>query len=356
MKNKFELALTIFFALTIIILSQTSSAQNTSNAETSKTSNTQNQQENQNTEDGKILQESVRILGIKEGSGDNFLPPPMTNKEAEEKIGISNTQDNPVSAIGTDPESESNKLPAPGEDPQTQKKKETDELGQPEAPPASVEPEKVKTIVPPEASYKHGWYPIQLSLFNPVQIFDDKKNIHGFRLGLLYAKNNQVDGFDIPSAGFGQSKGFNGLQVGCAGASDEFNGCQIVAFATSSREFRGMQVAVFQIQDKDIKTFNGFRLDGIGIYTEIKDMNGFLFSGILGVCNKINGFHCGYISKAEQTNGVQMCGAFNESEELNGIQIGLINFTNDLEGFQLGLFNISPNNWLPLSIGINFGF
>ncbi|MBT8387148.1 MAG: hypothetical protein KJO12_07020, partial [Ignavibacteria bacterium] len=39
--------------------------------------------------------------------------------------------------------------------------------------------------------------PIQLSLFNPIQIFPESSSIAGFRFNLIYGKNANVTGLDL---------------------------------------------------------------------------------------------------------------------------------------------------------------
>jgi len=39
--------------------------------------------------------------------------------------------------------------------------------------------------------------PIQLSLFNPIQIVPEGESVNGIRLNLIYTKNANVTGFDM---------------------------------------------------------------------------------------------------------------------------------------------------------------
>ncbi|HQO41156.1 MAG TPA: hypothetical protein PK986_11850, partial [Spirochaetota bacterium] len=46
-------------------------------------------------------------------------------------------------------------------------------------------------------SEESEWTPLQLALFNPVQIFDEKCNVYGLRLNLIYGVNSDLYGIDI---------------------------------------------------------------------------------------------------------------------------------------------------------------
>ena len=61
--------------------------------------------------------------------------------------------------------------------------------------------------------------PIQLSLFNPIQIVPESQSISGFRLNLIYGKNVNVTGFDLGLVN--QSTGFQmGVQFGALNLTD----------------------------------------------------------------------------------------------------------------------------------------
>ncbi len=61
--------------------------------------------------------------------------------------------------------------------------------------------------------------PIQLSLFNPVQIVPESNSISGFRFNLVYGKNVNVSGFDLGLVN--QTTGIqSGVQWGAVNLTD----------------------------------------------------------------------------------------------------------------------------------------
>jgi len=117
--------------------------------------------------------------------------------------------------------------------------------------------------------------PIQLALFNPVQIVPENNSIEGLRISLIYGKNNNVSGFDW---GFVSSTTGNqvGIQWGGVGLNDgNFNGWQNNFVSITKGNFLGLQ--------------------------------------------------SGFVSyNAGKVNGLQFS-VFNYAATLNGLQLGLIN-------------------------------
>ena len=56
----------------------------------------------------------------------------------------------------------------------------------------------------------------QFSVFNPVQLVDEKENVAGLRLTLLYGKNADISGIDL-GLGITHSKNITGIQIGGIG-------------------------------------------------------------------------------------------------------------------------------------------
>lgn len=117
--------------------------------------------------------------------------------------------------------------------------------------------------------------PIQLALFNPVQIVPESNSIKGLRINLIYGKNARMTGFDW---GFVNHTTSNqvGIQWGFVGYTEgNFNGWQ-----------------------------NNFVSFTKGLFT---------------------GLQTGFVSyNSSKVNGLQFS-VFNYAETLNGIQLGLIN-------------------------------
>jgi hypothetical protein len=144
--------------------------------------------------------------------------------------------------------------------------------------------------------------PIQLSLWDPVQIFDNTTAIEGFRLNLLYGVNTDVTGLDIGLVNRATGT-VKGVQWGLVSMAADFTGWQTNWAANI--------------------------VDG--------EMVG-LQSGSL-------------YNKTTTAKGVQL-GLVNHNDSFEGFQLGLVNVTNTLHGLQIGLLNVvsSREKWKYLPI------
>jgi uncharacterized protein YjbI with pentapeptide repeats len=142
------------------------------------------------------------------------------------------------------------------------------------------------------AEAKNEREPIQLALFDPIQIFNNKKSIHGLRLNLIYTKNKDIKGADI------------GWLLNSA-----------------SRDVIGFETGLVNIVERN---FVGAQLSGLSL-----------------VNNNVTG---------AQLSGV------NITENLtHGLAIGFVNITGRLKGLQIGLININKAK-APLYIFPFFNF
>ena len=181
---------------------------------------------------------------------------------------------------------------------------------------------------------QEGHKPIQIALFNPVQVVNQDLSVHGFRLDILYGENQDMVGFDV-------------------GIVNKTNGIQ-----------RGAQVGIVSITEGE---FNGFRANFVNIGGG--QMNGYA-NGTVNVIGGGNGWINGYVNilednytglltgivnvqSAKQFKGA-MLGLVNVVEshkevkngkkrKRKGTQIGLVNITESMKGVQIGLVNINKN-------------
>ncbi len=133
--------------------------------------------------------------------------------------------------------------------------------------------------------------PINVALFNPVQIFPEDNSIKGFRLNLIYGKNVSMVGFDLGLVNHISTGGFTGLQWGLVNLCDG--------------DFVGMQGGLLNLSKKNVE-----------------------------------GFQYGWYNTGDYVNGFQL-GLVNTAETMKGLQIGLINFIKT--GGQFPVFPIV--NW-----------
>jgi hypothetical protein len=135
--------------------------------------------------------------------------------------------------------------------------------------------------------------PIQLSLFNPIQIVPEGESVNGIRLNLIYTKNANVTGFDMGLVN--QTTGSQlGVQWGGVNLTDGgFTGWQSGFVNISGGNFVGLQTSMVN-------------------------------------------YHTGHF---------------------NGLQFSFVNYAATIEGLQLGLINIiGSGGFLPVFPIFNFDF
>ncbi len=91
--------------------------------------------------------------------------------------------------------------------------------------------------------------PIQLALFNPVQIIPEHESISGFRLSLLYGRNANMTGLDwgLVTKTTGN---LSGVQWGFVGLVDgDSEGWQDNAVSITNGSFKGLQMGIYNYAD-----------------------------------------------------------------------------------------------------------
>jgi hypothetical protein len=148
----------------------------------------------------------------------------------------------------------------------------------------------------------HAASPIQLSLFDPIQIVKSDQDVKGFRFNLLYGYNQNVTGVDL-------------------GLVNRVGG-----------DFVGFQYG----------TVNWGEGNGKGLSW--------------GIVNYYAGDYVGWQSAAVNYTGGRFKGfqhgVFNYAAKMRGFQLGIWNQTESLYGLQIGLININsagdPLNFFPI--------
>jgi hypothetical protein len=135
--------------------------------------------------------------------------------------------------------------------------------------------------------------PINIALFNPVQIFPEDNSIAGLRINLIYGKNVSMVGLDWGLANHIGTGGFTGLQWGLANICDG--------------NFVGVQ------------------------------------GGLLNLSNKnVEGFQYGW---------------YNTGDYVSGFQLGLVNSAGSMKGLQIGIINIiKTGGQFPVFPIVNWSF
>ena len=135
--------------------------------------------------------------------------------------------------------------------------------------------------------------PIQLSLFNPIQIVPESESVSGFRFNLIYGKNANVTGLDL------------GLVNQTTGKEE---GVQWGGVNLTDGGFTGWQASFVNVS----------KGSSVGLQT--------------GTVN----YHMGHF---------------------NGLQFSIVNYAATLKGLQLGIINIiGEGGFLPVFPIFNFDF
>lgn len=148
--------------------------------------------------------------------------------------------------------------------------------------------------------------PINLSLFDPVQIVERRADIKGFRFNFAYGVNRRLKGFDVGLVNR-LNGGLKGIQIG----------------------------AVNWVEGRMVGIQGGWV--------------SYLGSGFEGAQLSVGNY-------AIKGRGIQL-GAVNYARTMSGLQIGFVNIAERLvDGLQIGLFNIAKNGFLPIFVFLNFQF
>lgn len=166
----------------------------------------------------------------------------------------------------------------------------------------------VLTVAPVAARAQEK--PINLALVAPIQIVPVEESVSAFRFSLIYGRNQSVRYADLGLVNHTDVKN-EGVQLGVIGIGADFSGLQM--------NFGGAY---------DTGFLNGVQLSGLANW-------------------------------AESGEGVMAAGAFNGTQQFEGLQIALVNYAKDLRGVQVGLINIIVSGGLfglPVFPFVNFRF
>lgn len=182
--------------------------------------------------------------------------------------------------------------------------------------------------------------PLQVALWNPVQVFPEDDTVGGIRLNILYGSNQDVNGLDLGLVNR-TIRHAKGLHVGglINTVDQDTTGLQIGGLVNDvGQEMKGLQVA--------------------GIANVARDMKG-VQVGILGnsAQGDARGLQTGLVNADDKGLGGLQIGLWNTvDQDTNGIQVGLVNITETMYGGQLGLINIIKDGPVPFFPIINLGF
>ncbi|HPJ40002.1 MAG TPA: hypothetical protein PLT75_16305 [Spirochaetota bacterium] len=219
--------------------------------------------------------------------------------------------------------------------------------------------------------------PVQISLYNPHQLFDESYDIILFRINLLYGRNRGVSFLDIGTVN--SAEDFAGLQGGIVNIVDDLAiGVQLGA-VNYMHDFFGIQAGLvninYEIFGIQLGLFNyhttracGLQVGIIGTMGNIGYLGGSNAVQISGIFNSIEysehykttslyrnyekyyfkGAQISIILNKSDVNfsGAQV-GFVNIADRISGVQIGIVNIARRMSGVQIGLINIIREGALP---------
>jgi len=111
--------------------------------------------------------------------------------------------------------------------------------------------------------------PIQLSLFDPIQIVPNHESVSGIRLNLIYTKNVNVTGFDMGLVNVTTGKQL-GVQWGGVNVTEGgFTGWQSAFVNISGGNFEGLQTSWVNYHDGH---FNGLQFSIVNYAATLKGL------------------------------------------------------------------------------------
>ncbi|MBN2301761.1 MAG: hypothetical protein JXN60_04515, partial [Lentisphaerae bacterium] len=187
--------------------------------------------------------------------------------------------------------------------------------------------------------------PFQFSVLAPGQLFGSNKSVAGLRLGVIYARNKSLYGFDIGTGINSLKEDLYGFQIAMVGnTAKSANGFQIGILGNKTEQLRGAQVGLFNMANDAAAIQIGMnaKVNGNMIGIQISCSPFFWVPALSGnrVQDRMHGIQIGLASRATEMYGMQDGLLVNMATICRGTQIGLVNLTRDMKGIQLGGVNI----------------
>ena len=180
-------------------------------------------------------------------------------------------------------------------------------------------------VAMPLLAQAEGAKPLQLALFNPIQLVPEDEAITGLRLNLLYTSNTDVTSLD--------------LGLGVNRATGNYKGVQFALVNWNEMDSAGLQLGLL----------NYVKGNAVGLqYAPVNVVGGDLSGVQWGFVNWVEGslhgmqYGCLNVSKGE-SEGLNV-GIVNYNQGVyKGFMLGLVNYADSLHGLQIGLVNYNGN-------------
>ncbi len=196
--------------------------------------------------------------------------------------------------------------------------------------------------------------PVQLAVFNPVQLVPEEDSIKGVRLSLFYTINKNVTGLSLVWLGVNRATGdVNGVEIGLGNwVEGSSYGGQVGILNRAGKRFVGLQYGMANVVEGDLSGIQW----GLVNWTE-----GFMHGFQAGVVNVSKGqsigAELGVVNYSEGSFKGFQGGFVNYASEMHGLQLGLFNYTKSLDGLQIGLGNYNGNKKpLEFMVLVNWSF
>jgi len=179
-------------------------------------------------------------------------------------------------------------------------------------------------------------------------------------LNFLDRNVERINGINI--IGLSENGSFNGISVGISLNHDSIcNGISVGIIGMGAKKINGITFGTIGVVAEKL---NGIGISGLAVAGDT--LNG-IFLGLFGSTymnfqknGLIKGITIGAITgaNANKMKGISIGGIINNVDEHKGVMIALINKSDELHGIQFGLLNYAGNNrrflrWIPI---INFNF
>jgi hypothetical protein len=209
-------------------------------------------------------------------------------------------------------------------------------------------------VLMPAGAHAEGAKPLQLAVFNPVQLVPEDEAIVGGRLSLFYTVNEDVVGLSFVVLGVNRTIGdVSGVELGLGNwVEGSAYGVQGGLVNYVGDRFVGLQYGAVNVVEGD---FTGLQW-GVVNWTE-----GFMHGVQLGLANiskgQASGIDLGVVNWNEESFKGFQGGVVNYAAEMHGLQLGLVNWTQSLDGLQIGLANYNGNkDPLEFMVFVNWSF
>ncbi|MDD5736707.1 MAG: hypothetical protein PHH20_00255 [Candidatus Omnitrophica bacterium] len=177
-------------------------------------------------------------------------------------------------------------------------------------------------VLVPAAARAADEKPIQLAIFDPIQLVPNDESIKGLGFNLIYGCNEDFYGVDLGLINRVKGRGV-GLEWGAVNVDEG--------------DFSGVQLGFVNIT-------KGF-------------MHGIQYGGVNISSGDSRGVEIGLVNYSENYFGGFQGGFFNYAGEMHGLQFGLVNATKNLDGLQIGLANYNGNKKpLEFMVLVNWSF